>query len=74
MPVLTVSLCFRSHANGQAEARFEGYVPEWGDLEQQSGTKNITYEDEIELVGEKCSFYILVKSFPLRCGKREAVD
>ena len=43
----------RSHANGQAEARFEGYVPEWGDLEQQSGTKNITYEDEVELVWEK---------------------
>ena len=43
----------RSHANGQAEARFEGYVPEWGDLEQQTGTKNITYEDEVELVWEK---------------------
>ena len=49
-------------------------MPEWGDLEQQSGTKNITYEDEIELVGEKCSFYNLVKSFLLRSGKREAVD
>jgi hypothetical protein len=43
----------RSHGDGQADSRFFGYIPEGGDLEQQGGVKETTFEDEVELVWEK---------------------